>query len=362
MANRRIALAHDYLTQRGGAERVVLSLARAFPGAPLQTSLYEPAETFPEFRSLDVRPGPLNRIGLLRRSHRLALPLLAPAFSRLRIDADVVVCSSSGWAHGARVTGRKIVYCHTPARWLYQSDRYLRGRGAATRAMAAALRPALVRWDRAAAASADTYLANSSVVARRIAELYGIEAEVLPPPPAITPDGETARIDGLEPGYSLCVARLLPYKNVDAVVRAFAQLPDERLVVAGTGPDEAALRRLAGPNVTFVGQVGDAELRSLYGECGMIVAASHEDFGLTPLEGATFGKPAVALRWGGYLETVVEGETGIFFESATAEAVAGAVREARGASFRPEVIRAQAARFGEDRFIERIRAIAGAGG
>ena len=357
-----VALAHDYLTQRGGAERVVLSLARAFPGAPLHTSLYEPETTFPEFRSLDVRAGPLNRIGLLRRSHRLALPLLAPAFSRLRIDADVVVCSSSGWAHGARVTGRKIVYCHTPARWLYQPGRYLRGRGAATRATAAALRPALVRWDRAAAASADTYLANSSVVAARIAELYGIEAEVLAPPPAITPDGETARIEGVAPGYSLCVARLLPYKNVDAVVQAFAQLPDERLVVAGSGPDAAALRRLAGPNVTFVGQVGDAELRWLYGECGMIVAASHEDFGLTPLEGATFGKPAVVLRWGGYLETVVEGETGIFFESATAGAVAGALREARAVEWRPDAIRAHAGRFGEDRFIERIRAIADTGG
>ena len=121
-----IALVHDYLTQRGGAERVALSLTRAFPGAPLHTSLYEPAATFPAFAAVDVRPLPLNRLGPLRRNHRLALPLLAPAFSRLRVDADVVICSSSGWAHGARVTGRKIVYCHTPARWLYQPGRYLR--------------------------------------------------------------------------------------------------------------------------------------------------------------------------------------------------------------------------------------------
>ena len=142
---RIVRLVHDYLTQRGGAERVVLSLARAFPGAPLHTSLYEPATTFPSSARVDVRPTPLNRLAPLRRDHRLALPLLAPAFSRLRIDADVVVCSSSGWAHGARVTGRKIVYCHTPARWLYQADRYLRGRGAGARLVAGALRAPLVR-------------------------------------------------------------------------------------------------------------------------------------------------------------------------------------------------------------------------
>ena len=123
-----VVLVHDYLTQRGGAERVVLSMTRAFPHAPLYTSLYDPRATFPEFGEIDVRTLPINRLPPLRRHHRAALPLLAPSFSSLRISADVVICSSSGWAHGARVEGRKIVYCHTPARWLYQSDRYLRGR------------------------------------------------------------------------------------------------------------------------------------------------------------------------------------------------------------------------------------------
>lgn len=120
-----VALVHDYLTQRGGAERVVLSLRRAFPDAPIYTSLYDPAGTFPEFGAADVQPLPLNLLAPLRRRHRLALGLLAPSFSRLRVEADVVVCSSSGWAHGTAATGRKIVYCHAPARWLYQGERYL---------------------------------------------------------------------------------------------------------------------------------------------------------------------------------------------------------------------------------------------
>lgn len=352
-----VALVHDYLTQRGGAERVVLSLTRAFPGAPLYTSLFEPAGTFPEFAGVDVRTLPLNRVGLLRRSHRLALPLLAPAFSRMHVEAGVVVCSSSGWAHGAQVTGRKIVYCHTPARWLYQPERYLRGRGTAMRWTAAALRPALVRWDRAAADSADRYLANSTLVAERIAEAYGIEAELVPPPPALTPAGPVETVDGIEPGFVLCVSRLLPYKNLDAVVQAFNTLPGERLVVAGAGPDEAALRALAAGNVTLVGRVSDAELRWLYSACDALVAASHEDFGLTPLEAAGFGKPVAVLRWGGFLDTVEEGVTGLFFDEPTVAAVGAAVAELRVASWQEEVIRSHAERFAESRFVERMRAI-----
>src|SRR5437868_3905298 len=121
----RVAIVHDYLTQRGGAERVVLSMLKAFPKALVYTSLYDPNSTFQEFRNIEVRTLPIDRIGTLRRNHRLALPLLAPAFSQLKVDADVVICSSSGWAHGVKTDARKVVYCYTPARWLYQPDRYL---------------------------------------------------------------------------------------------------------------------------------------------------------------------------------------------------------------------------------------------
>ena len=231
----KVALVHDYLTQRGGAERVVLSLTRAFPGAPVYTSLYDPDGTFPEFADVDVRTLPIDRVAPLRHHHRFALPVLAPSFSRLKIAADVVICSSSGWAHGAQVDGRKIVYCHTPARWLYQQGRYLRGHAWPVRAAAGLVRAHLERGDKRAAATADLYVANSTAVADRIKAVYGIEAEVVPPPPALTPDGPMRALEGIEPGFILCVSRLLPYKNVDAVVKAFAQLPAERLVVAGPG-------------------------------------------------------------------------------------------------------------------------------
>ena len=350
----KVAIVHDYLTQRGGAERVVLSLTRAFPEAPVYTSLYNPARTFPELGEIDVRTLPINHVAPLRTHHRAALPLLAPSFSRLRVSADVVICSSSGWAHGAQVEGRKIVYCHTPARWLYQSDRYLRNRGRAVHAVAGLLQSSLKKWDKRAAASAEIYLANSTVVAERIKSVYGIDAEVVPPPPAITPDGPMQGIKGLEPGFILCVSRLLPYKNVDAVVESFASLPDEKLVVAGSGPQERALRAAAGANVMFAGQVSDAQLRWLYSNCEALVAASHEDFGLTPLEAASFGKPTAALRWGGFLDTVDEAVTGVHFDEPTAIDIEGAVRKLRASKWQAATIQRAVARFSEERFIERV--------
>lgn len=354
----KVVLVHDYLTQRGGAERVVLSMTRAFPHAPLYTSLYDPRATFPEFGEIDIRTLPINRISPLRRHHRAALPLLAPSFSRLRISADVVICSSSGWAHGACVEGRKIVYCYTPARWLYQSDRYLRGRSQPIRTAAGVLRSRLERWDKRAAASADCYLAISTIVAERVKSIYGLDAEIVPPPATITPDGPTRALAGVETGFVLCVSRLLSYKNVDAVVHAFAELPEERLVVAGTGPQERVLRAVAGRNVSFVGRVTDDELRWLYANCRALVAASHEDFGLTPLEAAGFGKPTAALRFGGFLDTVEEGQTGVFFEEPTPQAIAAGVRELLAASWSAEAATSSAARFSEARFFQRLDAAA----
>jgi len=353
-----VALVHDYLTQRGGAERVVLSLVKAFPEAPLYTSLYEPDATFPEFRNVDVRPLALNRIGALRRRHRLALPFLASAFSRLEVDADVVVCSSSGWAHGAHVTGRKVVYCYTPARWLYQSERYLATDDVVARTALAALRRPLTDWDRRAAGSADRYLAISTVVRDRIRAAYGIAADLLPPPHTIDADGPRMPLDAVETGFVLCVARLLPYKNVRAVADAFRLLPEQRLVVAGTGPELTSLKADPSPNVHFAGAVTDEQLRWLYSNSIGVVSASYEDFGLTPLEAAAFGKPAAVLRFGGFLDTVVEGQNGLFFERPDPGAIAEALNELVGRDWSERAIRAHADSFSEEHFIARIRKIA----
>jgi glycosyltransferase involved in cell wall biosynthesis len=351
----RVAIVHDYLTQRGGAERVVVSMLKAFPGAPVYTSLYHADGTFEDFRRVEIRRSFLDRVAPLRPRHRLALPLLAPAFSRLRVDADVAVCSSSGWAHGAAGRARKVVYCHTPARWLYQTDRYLGDRGGAARLAVGLLGGPLRRWDRRAAGTADRYLANSTVVRDRIQAVYGIEAELLPPPPALDPEGPVRAVDGLDPGFFLCVSRLLPYKNVDAVMAAFARLPSERLVVVGAGPEADRLRRVAPANVVLAGTVEDEELRWLYARSVGIVAASYEDFGLTPLEAAAFGKPSAALRWGGFADTVVDGETGVFFDEPEPASIAAAVRACLGENWSVETLGRHAAAFSERRFVDRLR-------
>jgi glycosyltransferase involved in cell wall biosynthesis len=356
-SDQSLALVHDYLTQRGGAERVVLTLANTYPNAPIFTSLYDPGSTFPDFASHDVRTLRLDRVGLLRTHHRLALPLLAPAFSHLSIDAEVTICSSSGWAHGARVEGRKIVYCHTPARWLYQRDRYLQGGGPVVAAGLGALSPLLRRWDRRAAASADRYVVNSREVKRRVSELYGIDAEVVPPPVAIDPDAATETVEGLSPGFLLCVSRLLPYKNVEAVCAAFARMPERRLVVVGTGPLADQVAAVAPANVILLGRVTDVTLRWLYQAAAGLVAPSYEDFGLTPIEAAAFGHPTAALRFGGYLDTTVEGETGVFFDEPEPGAIADAVGRLCRSSWDGSAIRAHAQRFAPERFLERIEAI-----
>jgi len=354
----RVAIVHDYLTQRGGAERVVLSLCRAFPDAPVYTSFYEPETTFPEFRERDVCPLWLDRAAPLRRRHRLALPLLPLAFSTSRVDADVVICSSSGWAHGVRTRGRKVVYCYSPAKWLYRPDDYLgAGSRLATRGALAALRPFLLRWDRRAAATADVYLAISSFVAGQVHDAYGIDAEVVHSPVVLDTAGTRDEVPGLEPGFFLTVSRLLPYKNVAAAVAAFRELPSERLVVVGEGALGDSLRAAAGPNVTFLGTVGDAQLRWLYAACAGLVSASREDLGLTPLEAAGFGKPAAVLRWGGFLDTVVDGKTGAFFEQPTPGEIAASVRRLIDREWDRSLIEAQAARFSESAFADRLREI-----
>lgn len=352
----RVAIVHDYLTQRGGAERVVLEMTGAFPDAPVFTSLYDPAGTFPEFAGVDVRPGLLNRVRPLRADHRLALPLLAPAFSLRHLRGyDAVLCSSSGWAHGISTDARKVVYCYAPARWLHQTDYYLGRTTGLPRLALKGLKPLLSGWDRRAAASADSYLTSSSVVRDRIGTAYGIDATVVPPPPALAPDGPETPVAGVEPGYLLVVSRLLPYKNVDVALETMRLLPEHRLVVVGDGPQRAELAAAAPCNARLLGKVDDAGLRWLYRHCLALVAVSYEDYGLTPLEANAFGRPSVALRAGGYLDTVVDEETGLFVDDLTRAGLAAAVREVCQEPWPSERLTAHAATFSPAAFHQRLR-------
>jgi glycosyltransferase involved in cell wall biosynthesis len=354
-----IAIAHDYLTQRGGAEKVVLALTRAFPEAPIYTTLYNPSLTYPEFGGHEIRVSWLNHVPIIRKFHRLALPLLAVAASTTKVSAKDTIVSSSGWAHGFRTSGSKIVYCYSPARWLYQPDAYLgTDRLTAKRVALKAFSPLLKRWDRRQAATATKYFAISTAVQQRIREAYNIEAEVLPAPHSIDPTlaqepVDVATLTGADDGFYLCISRLLPYKNVDVVIEAFNSL-GLPLVVVGAGPEERRLRAVAGPSVLMVKNLTDGQIRWLYAHCTAVVSASYEDFGLTPIEAATYGKPSVVLRWGGFLDTIREGSTGVYFDEPVSDLVREAVVQSSKAEWDANVIRKQAELFSEEHFAARL--------
>lgn len=367
----RVAIAHDYLTQLGGAEKTVLAMSRAFPDAPIYTMLYDPDATFPEFKDLDVRVPAFNRIRPLRRNHRLALPVLPLVARSVFVDADVVLTSSSGWAHGFRTNGRKLVYCHSPARWLYQAETYLGDKGGKVarwglRASSGYLRS----WDRSAALSSDRYLANSTEIKGRIGDAYGIHADIVFPPVAMMPaDGVEPlpevldwlgvdaaapdREDQVDEEFYLVVSRLLPYKNVDKIIRSFAG-SSRRLVVVGRGPEADRLRASKTPNVTMLSDLTDGQLAWLYKHCRAIIAASYEDYGLTPLEAGAWGRPAIALRFGGFLDTIHEGVSGMYFNEPTAQAIGNALDHFEANRFDADKVRSHVNQFSQEAFADKL--------
>ncbi len=354
----RVAIAHDYLTQRGGAERVVLSMARAFPEAVIYTTLFDPESTYPQFKDMDVRVSVMNKLGFLRRNHRAALPLLPFASSTMSIDADIVLVSSSGWAHAFRTRGRKAVYCHSPARWLYQEQDYLgESAGWKKRLALAVLTPALKIWDRHAARSCDVYFANSRVVRDRIKDAYDRTARVLPAPATIEIEPEPEPVPEVvgwaEGGYYLCISRLLAYKNVDAVIECFRGT-DRRLVVCGRGPEEQRLRATKPDNVIMVSDLSDRQIAWLYANCAAVVAASHEDYGLTPIEGAAHGKPSVLLRWGGFLDTAVEELTAVYFDEPEPAVIRSAIDRFETMTWDTEKIIDHVTRFSDEHFAAQL--------
>jgi glycosyltransferase involved in cell wall biosynthesis len=355
MARVPLALAHDYLTQRGGAERVVLAWQQHWPDAPIYTSLFEPVGTYPEFRKADIHTSVLNHSAYLRHHHRSALPFLAPVVSATSIDADVTLASSSGWAHGYRCDGALAVYCHAPARWLYQTDRYF-GRGDAPMAASLARRLLFSRlreWDQRAAKRADLYIANSTFTRDLIRDVYGREAIIVAPPVQIP----TSRPDVERTNDVVVVARALPYKNLDVVLQIAALTPDLKYRIVGDGPLRDSLMSISSDNVTWCGALDDTALSLEYASSRVHLALSHEDFGITPLEAASFGVPTVARRSGGYLDTI-EATNGVLVdEDAFSPAVvASTLRAVLQQSWDHDAMLQHAAKFSAAAHVSKIEA------
>ena len=350
MSSTRIAIVHDYLTQRGGAERVVLSLLQQIPNAKLYTSIYRPEKTFSEFRNHDIQTSYLDKVPGAGRSMYAVAGLLPHAISKMPIvDADVVLASTSGWAHGVRTTAPIVAYCHTPARWLYEPEDYFHNKPSWVRECWERVNAPLVRWDQAAAKRVSLYIANSNVVADRIQRVYNRRPRVLHPPSSLSPTGPQAAVDGVPDQFLLTVGRDRGYKNTAAICDAVAEHTNENLVVVGGLPANSAGKKWP-DRIVGVQDISDDSLRWLYSRAICTIAMSREDFGLTPVEGFSFGTPCVALRRGGYLESCDDEGVAIFVDSNSAPEIASGIRKLRATAWSVPKIVKHSQKFSADTF------------
>lgn len=344
-----IALAHDYLNQNGGAERVVEQLHALFPDAPLYTSIYDRARMPAAYRDWEIHSSFMQHLPGVMRHHQPYLPLYPLAMASFDLtDYRLIVSSSSAFGKGVRVPpgALHICYCHAPMRFAWNYAAYAAREGFG-RAVDLGIRPllaALRRWDRATSAHVDHFIANSRTVAVRIARIYGRDATVIYPPvetdryapPAGTPEEP-------EPFFFL-VSRLVPYKRIDLAIRA-ANALGARLEIASTGRDRERLEAIAGPSVRFLGWISDDEKREKYARCTATLFPAEDDFGIAQLEAMAAGRPVVAYGSGGSAETVRDGVTGVLFPAQTVDAMADAMRRVQSERWDRETIIAHARRF-----------------
>jgi len=343
-SDRNVALVHDWLNQMGGAEDVLETMVGMFPGSPIYTSMYWREGMPSAYRAWPVQTTWMDRLPGIYRHHQPYLPLYPLAFSGLDLsDYDLILSNKSGFCHGVRTgAASHVCYCLAPTRYVWDFESYA-AREALPAALKTALRPVIAslrRWDYQAAQRVDRFVAISREIQSRIRRHYGREAAVIHPPV----DTERFRPSSEREDYYLIVSRLIPYKRIDLAVRAFNQL-GRPLVIAGGGRDREALEALAGPTVTFLGYVPDEELPGLYARCRAYVLPGVEDFCIAPVEAQAAGRPVIAYGAGGALDTVIEGETGVFFRRQTPEALAEAVR-----AFDPDAIDPDACSANADRF------------
>lgn len=346
----KIAIIHDYLIQMGGAEQVIASLHRIYPKATIYTSLVDRKHLMADLQCANIKDTWMRLIpGVHSRFKRyfLLYPFAFKYFGR--IDADVAIISSSGFAKwvSAKKGCATICYCYTPPRFFWEPDVYLQGEvhNPMLRAMARILLAPLRRADYAAAQKVQHIVAISKCVQDRIKKYYKRDSTIIFPPVNIDSFALTPENDG----YYLVASRLLGYKRIDIVIQAFAR-NGKRLVVVGDGPDRKRLESMAAPNIQFIGWVSRSDFVTYMQRAYALIFPGLEDFGITPVEANACGKPVLAYAGGGALETIIRQETGLFFAEQTPFAINDTLEEFESTRWNSSRIRSHAERFSERRF------------
>lgn len=341
----KIALVHDYFIQMGGAERVAAAMHEFFPAAPMYTTVALTHRLPQSLRAADVRTSAMQWLPGIERRFRHYFMLYPWAVKSLDLSQyDLILSSSSGYAKGVRRhrNAIHICYCHTPMRWVWRYEDYAAREGfsRAARAVLPPMLSALKRWDLSASQQPDYYIANSRVVARRIKKIYGRDATVIHPPIETDRFALAEKIDD----YYLVLSRLMPYKRIDLAIEA-CNLLKRPLVIIGDGPDRQRLEKLAGPTIRFLGRQPDSVVSRRASRCRALLFPGEEDFGMSPLEVNAAGRPVIAYKGGGAIETVVDGETGLFFDEQTPRSLAAAIEEFETRTWFPHAIRQHALKF-----------------
>jgi glycosyltransferase involved in cell wall biosynthesis len=344
---------HDWLTGMRGGEKALEPICAAYPDADLFTLLHVPGSVSPVIERRRIHTSFLQHLPGVARYYRQYLPLFPAAIERFSLhDYDLVLSFSHAVAKSVRTPPGvpHVCYCFTPMRYAWdQFDAYF-GPERVGRVASAVLRPILARigaWDRRTSGRPTRYLAISQYVARRIRRYYNREAAIVYPPV----DTDFYRPDTVIPGqHFVIVSALVPYKRIDLAIEA-SRLTGARLRIIGGGPERDRLERMAGPTVEFLGHLSDDDVRREYRSAAAVLLPGEEDFGIVPVEAQACGRPVVALAAGGALETVIDGETGVFAAEPTAASLAEAMQRVARRQFDPARIRAQAERFSTARYL-----------
>ncbi len=356
----KLAIAHEWLLNQRGAERVLREFCVAFGPLDIYTLFLEIDRLSPEIRRQTIYRSPLGRLPGVARYYRLLMPCLPSAIGRMRVaDCDLLISISHAVSKGIPRAGGipHVCYCLTPMRYLWEPRLYeslsRSPRGWLFRAALRIWGKRLRAWDRASAASVDRFVAISETVRERIQRVYQRESEVIHP----GIDLDFFRPLGLpRQDFYLVVSALVPQKQLEVAVDAFRQ-SGKQLLIAGSGPWRRRLERRAGGNIRFLGWRSDNEIRDLYGRARALVFPGVEDFGLVPVEAQACGCPVVAFARGGVTETVIPGESGYFFREQTAESLNRAVRRLELEPLDPERVLASGRRFSRQRFLTAWRGL-----